>query len=322
MLIRFSAIALLSLLCACPSGDGRPTRPGTETDGGTAGDGGGGNDGGGGGTDGSIPGCTPTGAENTPAMCSDAVDNDCDGFFDCSDPDCSGVGDCPVCGRVDTPLGSPLALPDGVGGMDCVNTSDCPSGQTCFDIEGDRECRESYRSTLDFVGFGSATFDNVDDFVSICVTMEHSWIRDTEIRLEAPNGAFIRLSAFLGRDGGEIYLGEADDCDDDDAPEPGTGATYCWTPTATREPMLEYANNGGSLDSAPACNSLFGEDADMMPPGDYQASDSFNNLIGTPLNGEWTLSVTDLWGIDNGYIFDWSITFSAANVEDCSSPLI
>ena len=59
-----------------------------------------------------------------------------------------------------------------------------------------------------------------------------------------------------------------------------------------------------------------------MPPGDYQSAENWSNLIGAPLNGEWTLSVTDLWGSDNGYIFEWSITFDANTVEDCSSPLI
>jgi hypothetical protein len=84
--------------------------------------------------------------------------------------------------------------------------------------------------------------------------------------------------------------------------------------------MLDYANAGGAMDSAPDC--LFGGDTDMMPPGDYSAADDWNNLIGSPLNGNWTLSVTDLWGSDNGYIFDWSISFDPVTVEDCSSPLI
>jgi subtilisin-like proprotein convertase family protein len=80
--------------------------------------------------------------------------------------------------------------------------------------------------------------------------------------------------------------------------------------------MFDYA---GGYDSVTDC---LGGSADMLPPGDYGTSDPFTNLIGTPLNGRWTLSVTDLWGADNGYIFDWSISFNARNVEDCSSPLI
>ncbi|MCB9616974.1 MAG: hypothetical protein H6721_20890 [Sandaracinus sp.] len=311
----------VGLLSACGDSGGRPRRPGTGT------------------TDGSVDGdggvrpvfdagpCTPSGAEGSVESCTDGLDNDCDGRFDCADEACSGVGPCPVCGSVDTQLGAPLALPDGVGGTSCSSGSSCPGAQQCFDLGEDLfggrtfECRESYRSSLDFIGFApTATFTDVSDIVSVCVTMEHSWVRDLEMRLEAPNGQFVQLQAFEGRDVvEEVYLGTANDCDEDDVPSPGTGARYCWTPTATRPAMFTYANGTGPMDSVTDCN---GGTADMLPPGDYGTSTPFTNLIGTPMNGRWTLSVTDLWGIDNGYIFDWSITFNARNVEDCSSPLI
>ena len=35
----------------------------------------------------------------------------------------------------------------------------------------------------------------------------------------------------------------------------------------------------------------------------------FTDLVGCPLNGTWTLTVNDLFAIDNGYICDWSINF-------------
>lgn len=267
--------------------------------------------------------CTPTGSEGTPETCSDGIDNDCDRRVDCSDSSCSGIGGCPECGRVEMPLGSPLALPDGVGNSTCSTDADCPGAQSCFAIESlfgtMNECRESYRSTLSFVGFGDATFDEVSDIISLCVTMEHSWLRDLEIALEAPGGQRVRLQRFLGQEGDEIYLGQADDCDSGSSPSPGTGAMYCWTPTAANAAMLDYANSGGALSSAPSC--LFG-DVDMMPPGEYSAADDWSALIGTPLNGDWTLLVTDLWPLDNGYIFDWSISFDPSTVADCSAPLI
>ncbi|MFK7986018.1 MAG: hypothetical protein AB8I08_08300 [Sandaracinaceae bacterium] len=274
--------------------------------------------------DASRPGgdCTPS-PEGTPETCSDGIDNNCNFQFDCSDVACSGVGECPICGLVDTPLGSPLALPDGEGGDDCSSDADCPGEQRCFTFDGifgtEQECRAPYASTLSFVGFGGATFDSINDITALCVTMEHSWVRDVEIALEAPNGTRVRLQEFLGRDGDELYMGNADDCDDSGSPSPGTGAVYCWSPAATRAPTLEYANSGGALDSTSTCN---GDTADVLPPGDYQASDDWSNFLGTPLNGDWTLLITDLWGIDNGYVFDWSIQFDANAVEDCSSPLI
>ena len=311
-MVRSSLILLVALgLAACSVGN-RP--PGPLDDGSASGDG----------STSRLDGgpCMPS-PEGTPETCADGLDNNCNGSWDCSDLACSGVGDCPVCGQVDTPLGSPLALPDGVGNIDCTTDADCPGGQHCFTIDGlfgpSMECRESYRSTLTFIGFGPARFDSVSDITSLCVVMEHSWLRDLEITLEAPSGAQVRLQRFLGQEGDEIYLGQANDCDDDGTPSPGTGQRYCWTPTASRAAMLDYANGGGALDTAPSC--LFG-DIDMMPPGDYSAAEPWMNLLGTPMNGDWTLSVTDLWPLDNGYIFEWSISFDPVTVEDCSSPLI
>ncbi|GEM_PF-1261460 len=322
--VRFGLFCLLLVggLSACGD-DGRraPSRGG---DG--AGDGGGTGTPDGGTIGGRDAGdCTPTQEGASSATCSDGVDNDCDFQVDCADADCSGVGECPVCGEVETPLGSPLALPDGVGGSSCTSDSDCPSDQSCFEIDDilggtTNECRESYRSTLNFTGFGNGAFESADDILSVCVVMEHSFLRDLEITLQAPNGRQVRLQRFLGQDGGEIYLGQADDCDDDDAPTPGTGATYCWTPTSSRASMLDYANGGGAMDSVTDCNG-FG-DVEMLPPGDYSAADDWSAFVGSSLNGEWTLLVTDLWGIDNGYIFEWSIAFDPRTVADCSVPLI
>jgi hypothetical protein len=252
------------------------------------------------------------------ATCGDGVDTDCDGLVDCADPNCSGIGTCPVCGMVDLPLGQPFALPDGIGNHTCTTDADCamvtPGPQQCTDLTNSRfECRQPYVSTLHFVGFGPQTFDDPSNIVSVCVNMEHTWIRDLEIDLRAPDGKTVRLQAFEGQNGGEVFLGRAND-NDDVTPVPGLGADYCWKPTATNAPILDYANQGGPM--------LDFNGHSELPPGDYQASDPWTNFVGAPLNGDWTLSVTDLWPSDNGYIFDWSITFDADLVADCSGSLI
>ena len=261
--------------------------------------------------------CVPTSAENTPDTCSDGMDNDCDGHTDCSDPDCSGIGTCPICGMVQHPLSSPLPLPDGIIGTSCTSDTMC-SGTTPSCVE--MECHGSYTSKLHFDGFApNQQFTAVSNIQSVCVTMEHSWARDIEISLESPTGQLVRLSKFKGRSGGELYLGEANDCDDAQNPVPGTGEMYCWKPTAQMQPMLDYADAGGTLNQVMGCDGIT---HDEIPPGDYQASDPWTNLIGSTLNGDWQIVVTDLWPIDNGYIFQWSISFDPSIVQDCSDPPI
>ncbi|MEC8323404.1 MAG: hypothetical protein VXZ57_01905, partial [Bacteroidota bacterium] len=39
---------------------------------------------------------------------------------------------------------------------------------------------------------------------------------------------------------------------------------------------------------------------------------SFNQLIGSPLNGNWCITVVDNLPIDNGYIFSWGINFDSS----------
>lgn len=225
--------------------------------------------------------CVPT--ENAESNCGDHVDSDCDGWYDCDDVDCSGVGDCPVCGEASDIEGQPVALPD------------------------DGSCTNNYTSTIDITGFQPGqTIQDVSEFLGVCVTMEHSWLRDLQIELVAPNGTVIVLQEFLGTTGSEVFMGQPNESDEGGAPVPGVGATYCWTPVAINPPMLDYCNANGTHD---------------LPPGDYQAVSGFNGLVGTELDGNWTIRVEDCWSIDNGFIFDWTLKFDTSLVTDCSHPI-
>ena len=227
------------------------------------------------------PGTPCVPTADTEAVCDDMVDNDCDGVRNCEDPDCSGVGDCPVCGEAQHLEGMPLALPDDGSGT------------------------SAYVSTIEITGFPGLALEDVAQFHGVCVNMEHSWLRDLQIELTSPDGAVITLQQFLGQNGGEVYMGMPND-DDGVAPTPGVGADYCWTPVATNPPMLDMANSTGVHD---------------LPPGDYQAVSGFGGLVGTTLNGAWTIRVTDWWAADNGFIFAWGLNFDPNLVEDCSIPI-
>ncbi len=139
------------------------------------------------------------------------------------------------------------------------------------------------------------TVTSATDIQNVCLNMEHSFIGDLTIRLICPNGQSTILKAYPG--GGGTYLG----CPlDDPAVGPGTGRLYCFTPTATTLLINGTTSNCGN----PAAASI--------NAGNYMPSQPFSNLIGCPLNGAWTIQVTDNLGIDNGYIFNWDVNFNSS----------
>jgi hypothetical protein len=251
-----------------------------------------------------------------PEICDDAYDNDGDGRADCSDTDCSGVGMCPVCGSVENPQATPLALPDGVsGGTGCSTDLQCaPTPATPNCVQG--ECHASYTSTLKFIGFmPGAVLADPTKLINVCVDIEHSWLRDLQIELITPPDAMnvkhvVVLDKWHDRTTfQEIFLGMANDNDTAANPVPGVGAKYCWTATATT-PMIDANGAAGPLTG------------NELVPGDYKSMSPWSSMLNVPLNGDWTMRVTDLWGEDNGFMFKWSIKFDPSLVSDCSGPII
>lgn len=243
-------------------------------------------------------------------QCNDAVDNDGDGRVDCSDTDCSGIGDCPVCGSVDNPEAQPLALPDGIGeSTTCSTDAQCTGDPTLPNCVA-KECHASYVSTLNFVGFPAGSkLTDPNLLLSVCVDMEHSYLRDLQIEVITPSGNLVILHKFVDRSGGEIYLGNANDADDAGTPVPGTGMQYCWTATAAQT-MLEAPTMMGPSFS------------EILPAGNYKTVAPWTSFGGTDLNGIWKMRVTDLWPADNGFMFKWSIKFDPTLVSDCAGPII
>jgi subtilisin-like proprotein convertase family protein len=137
------------------------------------------------------------------------------------------------------------------------------------------------------------TVQSAADISNICLTMEHSYLGDLSIVITCPNGQSTTLHNYTG--GGGTYLG----CPlDDPATVPGTYRTYCFTPTAT----TLLVNGTTSFCGTPNGASING--------GNYMPFQPLTNLIGCPLNGNWTISVTDNLNLDNGYISTWDINFN------------
>ncbi len=169
----------------------------------------------------------------------------------------------------------------------------------------------AFSTSISFTDFSPGqVLTNINDLQSICVNMEHSWLHDLEVRITCPSGQSVILHNFISPPttggAGETHLGIPVDPDPANHPNaistpwgiivPGVGWDYCWTPNATRGTWRQYAtaNQPGRL-----------------PSGDYNSFQPLTNLLGCPLNGEWTLTVIDRWAADNGFVFNWSIGFDA-----------
>ncbi|MFO7789229.1 MAG: T9SS type A sorting domain-containing protein, partial [Bacteroidales bacterium] len=98
---------------------------------------------------------------------------------------------------------------------------------------------------------------------------------------------------------------------------PGTGWDYCWS----NNPDYSYAGGTNSYVYEP--ENVQGYDPDSasyaflrVNPSNmsdsanfYHPYEGFNNLVGCPLNGTWTIEVCDTWELDNGWIFEWELAF-------------
>ena len=153
----------------------------------------------------------------------------------------------------------------------------------------------SYETIIVFSEFlPGQTLTSLADLESICVNMEHSWMYDLEIAIICPNGSEAQLVE-QRREVNEVYLGAPYQLDDANTPFPpgkGEGMEYCWSITAPNENWPDYVDR---------------YDPDTLPSGYYQPSGDLSPLLGCPLNGEWTIRVTDKWEFDNGWIFGWGL---------------
>ncbi|MBI3136508.1 MAG: hypothetical protein HYZ14_17670, partial [Bacteroidetes bacterium] len=164
----------------------------------------------------------------------------------------------------------------------------------------------SYQTAIAVDCYNSGqTITSAADISQICLNIEHSYLGDLNIEIICPNGQSMTLKAYPG--GGGTYLGSPLD---DGTTNPGTGSTYCFTPSATTLLVSGSTVTSGT----PAGPSI--------APGNYMPVDPWSSLFGCPLNGDWTIQVTDNLAIDNGYIFNWDINFTVPPAAGSFTPTI
>ncbi len=156
----------------------------------------------------------------------------------------------------------------------------------------------SYETSIHVAGFSPGqVLTDIDDLLGICVNMEHSYMFDLQITISCPNGSSVTLVQ-QNQTINETYIGapyQLDDINTPDPPAPGVGWDYCWTPNAPNGTWTTY---------------VWAYNPDTLPAGDYSSYGPLTDLLGCPLNGEWTITVTDLWTRDNGWIFSWNLNLN------------
>ncbi|MBU2019278.1 MAG: gliding motility-associated C-terminal domain-containing protein [Bacteroidetes bacterium] len=175
----------------------------------------------------------------------------------------------------------------------------------------------AYTTSITLDCFDPATqIATVNDLQSVCMALEHSYLGDLDITLTCPNGTTIDLFFPPLTSLNEVYLGEP--VDNDNSATLGDPYNYCFTMGAAQTwsqvgfpalppplgviPTQTFTDNDGVVQA----NKYY------IPAGNYRPQQSFAGLVGCPLNGDWTLTITDGLAQDNGTIFNWDLNFSPA----------
>ena len=143
-----------------------------------------------------------------------------------------------------------------------------------------------YQSSLTFDEFPEGTLYNPGDIDSIGINFEHSDMGNLQIKLTCENGTSVILKNY--DTGNHAYLGEP--IDDETSSEAGIPYQYYWSNASTSGII-----NATTLSPIPASS--------------YLPEQSFDNFSGCPMNGNWTIDITDNQNTDNGFIFNWTIVF-------------
>jgi surface protein len=148
--------------------------------------------------------------------------------------------------------------------------------------------------------------ENVNQLQQVCMVIEHSYLGDLDIELIAPSGQIVLLQ---GQGGGSANLGipwatGAVDGNSNNTTQ-GVGSQYCFSIDDTL-PSLEDVQDFGAF---PAGDGPGTYNDNFIPAGTYSSDESLAGLVGTLLNGEWRVRITDFNSSDNGYLFSWSLEF-------------
>lgn len=179
-----------------------------------------------------------------------------------------------------------------------------PDGPNC---PGMIDCYNSSQNI--FISDPNTIVTSASDILSICLKMEHSYLGDLLIKIYCPSGQSITVHS--QPNGAGLYMGlpidNSGSCDANSALM-GVGWNYCWsenTGYSYHAPAPSFIHQG---QTGPSCDSTNRQNNTNY----YKPMSAFAGLIGCPLNGTWSLEVCDLYGIDDGWIFQWQLNFDTS----------
>lgn len=188
----------------------------------------------------------------------------------------------------------------------------------------------TYTSNLFVDQFASGqTLTDINLLKGIFLNLEHSYLGDIDIAITAPNGVKVFLKSGSGSQ--DCFLGEPVDGNltGGGADNPalnnvrGDGYDYWFNTTPQYGTMLQEANAHiySYVDNA-GRNVI---NHKYLPSGSYTSANNLNALVGTPLNGTWTLQIKDWQAIDNGFLFGWYLKLDPSlypSVETYNVPIV
>jgi gliding motility-associated-like protein len=186
---------------------------------------------------------------------------------------------------------------------------------------------ESKVTLESFDAYQELTTKELAYYDSVCLSLQHSKMPEIRISLICPDGKSTILKDYGGESAVMGY-------EKDDENAYGIPLTYCWkkedaafskiTETPAEEmstyTFLTFETNSFQLDTViegqPATIDTFEIDTitnigHRLPEGTYKPFESFNNLLGCPMNGYWTILVRDSSEFEDfGYVSGWELNIN------------
>ncbi|MCR4812611.1 MAG: gliding motility-associated C-terminal domain-containing protein [Bacteroidales bacterium] len=222
-----------------------------------------------------------------------------------------------------------------------------PDGVAC-DVNGDGNADCKYVSAVNFTDFqNGSVIRSVEDILYLSMSLEHTYIGDLFISLTCPDG---KVAVIHPKHRNESYTSCLTDLDtishpgymatltnnSNDFGIPNTGNTYSgseyvcdstyssnamgtpWTYAWSNNTTRGYGYAGGTYghiyesENYGHCGATYSVDSsDLISMTQiYHPYESFESLVGCPLNGVWYITVIDAWSGDNGYLVDWQLALS------------